>query len=313
MHGQLVVANIDQNRDQWLAARRGKITATKIGIILGLNKYESPLSLWAKETGKIDDFVEDNEAMEFGRHNEALVCKFAAKKLGKNYKLLNAFYVHPQIPWAAATPDCVLYEDASPDALELLDAKTGSYLRRDEWSEERGPEVYEVQVVWQEGVMGIYAGRLGGLIGGDTKNIFTPQCHYDPETFELMVEAGDRFRQCVERDIPPEAGANDTVLIEETIRAHRKGLGRFRETEVEEVEELLYQLSELRQDEEAANKKLKSARNSLRTIENKLRMRMGNFERVQLPDGRILHSKQITVEACLRDAYHYYKLGVQSR
>lgn len=42
---------IEQGTEEWLKLRKGKITASKIGIIMGLSPYQTPRQLWEEELG----------------------------------------------------------------------------------------------------------------------------------------------------------------------------------------------------------------------------------------------------------------------
>lgn len=70
------------SRDEWLQLRQKTIGGSDAAAIIGLNKWETPYSVWAEKTGRIAH-TEDNEAMRTGRDLEEYVAKRFEEATGK--------------------------------------------------------------------------------------------------------------------------------------------------------------------------------------------------------------------------------------
>jgi len=142
------IMNLEQHVDtgeaniHWLAARKGRITGSTIGSILGLNKYQSPQQLlkqllWGTFKG--------NAATAYGNENEDFVQE-SLEHLLKSYfvgqvfngKRVKSFVIENpglvinlHVPYMAMSPDGVLvvkYEDGTTERV-LLEYKA-PYSRR---------------------------------------------------------------------------------------------------------------------------------------------------------------------------------------
>lgn len=146
---------------EWLEARRLRITASEIAVVMGLSPYDSPYSLYHRKLGNLPP-VEDTAAMERGRVLEPYIAeKFAERHpefrvTGDGREL----YAHPERDWMAATPDRLLCDwRTDPDdplMTAVLECKVDG--GSPDWGEE-GTDVipvhYRAQVIWQCSVMGV--------------------------------------------------------------------------------------------------------------------------------------------------------------
>lgn len=93
MQGKIVTDLIEQlpgygiieqhaDREAWLAARKGKMTASKASALFGINEYLSRYRLWALESGLLEDDVLDNGNMRRGRRLEPIILEELAEARG---------------------------------------------------------------------------------------------------------------------------------------------------------------------------------------------------------------------------------------
>jgi len=305
MHGITVIDKIDERREEWLEARKGRIGSSEIGCIAGLNWFKSALELWAEWTGKKESTLNDDEPfLVFGRTNEPLVRRLTAEKLGKHLWPVNALYAHPEHEWASASPDAFYGEPGlfcEPEgACEL---KTATLKADHMWSEERGPEFYFCQLQWQLGVLGLPEGYLSCMIGGDPRDVRSPFYKFDAAAFESLLELGDNFRRCVEQDIPPDPGPGDAKLIQQ-ITGRKKGLSvTLNAAEAEQIEALILELRPLKAEKSTHDAAVKELKNKISALENKVKLVLGKAEIGVLPDGReicatIVSRNGYTVQPC---------------
>ena len=88
----------NMTREDWLAERRKSIGGSEVGAIMGLNRYQSPVLVWANKLGIVPD-AEPNEAMIQGTDLEEYVAERFTRLTGKkvrrcNYILRNDDYPH---------------------------------------------------------------------------------------------------------------------------------------------------------------------------------------------------------------------------
>lgn len=105
-------AQIEQRNDAWYASRVGKITASRVGAILGLSKYRTAADVLRdmvrEHFGASREFV-GNEATEYGQAHEA----DALSAYEQRYAVMVepcGLILHPQYDFLAASPDGLVGE-----------------------------------------------------------------------------------------------------------------------------------------------------------------------------------------------------------
>lgn len=97
-HLQLV-----QRSPEWFAARRGKITASLAGAILGVNPHQGPLSAW-REITQGSRQGNGNAYKQWGADQEERARSEYEVETG-NLACSSGLWVHRLAPWLAASPD----------------------------------------------------------------------------------------------------------------------------------------------------------------------------------------------------------------
>ena len=196
-----------EDRSAWLDARKGRLGASEIAIVAGLNKYKSPLQLWAERTGKVPSFEEENDAMWLGHELEPVAAKMFSRKTGLAVRPCGAMYGREDLPWAVATPD---YWFAKDGAEHPLECKSTSQFRAAEWDGEI-PDSAHLQLHFQMGILGVQEGAAAALIGG--RDFAYQECTFRQDIFEQLVTLGEQFLARVKSDTPPPAMAGDATLV----------------------------------------------------------------------------------------------------
>lgn len=149
---------------EWLAARRGGITATDIPVIAGLSHWESPYSLFHRKLGNLPE-VPDNPRFALGRYLEPYVAdlwltahpRFVSPCIAPHAELWQS----TERPWQMATIDGRVCVPDSPED-SVLELKTWADADRDRWTD--GPPLpVRAQVLWQMDVMGVATGHVACL------------------------------------------------------------------------------------------------------------------------------------------------------
>lgn len=118
-----------EDDDAWLALRRNVLTATDVGVILGMNKYKSVAQLIE---GKENFEYFENSYTWLGQVLEPVVVECTNKVMGTNFKLFDegsrSFFVDEELR-LGATPDA----GEGDTLLECKSTKPHNYLRWSGW------------------------------------------------------------------------------------------------------------------------------------------------------------------------------------
>ena len=207
----------DFNKD-----RSGFIGGSDIAAVMGLSRWDTPLSVWAKKTKKISDSIEITEAIEMGIDLEDFVAKKFEEKSGLKVRKDRREFSHPQYPCLKAHIDRWLVGGSGDD----VECKTASAWKYREW-EDGIPDEYILQKNWYTGIVAAYrkkkpssGGYIAVLIGG--QKFIWKKFEFDKALFERQVEvAVDFWMNFIVPVIPPMAIAGDKDTLVELFPASR--------------------------------------------------------------------------------------------
>jgi putative phage-type endonuclease len=97
-----------QRTDEWLIARRGKITASLAAAILGLDPWMGPLAVYNEICGISK--ARDNLNMKWGRDKE-VTAQSAYEVESGNFVQPTGFWIHWDHDWLGASPDGLIGDD----------------------------------------------------------------------------------------------------------------------------------------------------------------------------------------------------------
>lgn len=212
------VPTADMTREEWLEARKHSVGGSEIGAILGLNRYQTALTVWSNKTGRLPD-AEDNEAMRQGRDLEAYVAERFCELTGKRVKRNNYIMTNDDFPHLHANVDrLVIGEHAG------LECKTASAYNEDKFQTDEFPDSYYAQCVSYMAVTELPVWYLAVLVMGRCFKIYAlvregtgfkkPEwCEsatiVDDGEIEAVSYAVANFWQLVEADTPPVPGGSE--------------------------------------------------------------------------------------------------------
>ena len=194
--------------------RHEYIGGSDIAAIMGMSRWKTPLKLWTEKTQKLPaPDLSNVEAVEMGVRLEQFVADLFSVKTGKNVRRAPKLYAHPIYPYMVAHVDRLV---TGTD--ELLECKTCSVFKKDEWENDDIPQEYILQVMWYLGITGRKIGHIAVLIGGQSFKY--KQIEFDQELFDQMVEAAKEFWEHVQNDTPPAIMADDDETLKELYGEH---------------------------------------------------------------------------------------------
>lgn len=152
--------------EEWLAERRRSVGGSEIGAIMGLNKYQSAVSVWANKLGIVPD-AEPSEAMIQGTDLESYVAERFTRLTGKRVRRCNYIMRNDDYPHLHANVDrLVIAEDAG------LECKTASALSVSKFKGGEFPTSYYAQCVAYMAVTGFPVWYLAIVVLGKEFKVF---------------------------------------------------------------------------------------------------------------------------------------------
>lgn len=132
--------DLPAQRDEWLAWRAGKVTATRITAIMGVQPWAGPWTAWREITGQQSE-QDANALMAFGSIAEGPIAETWARQAGHDMPAPGGCWTHPEWDRLVTSTD---YRAADG---RLLEIKTGV----EPW--DTPPQYYAEQLNWEIGVL----------------------------------------------------------------------------------------------------------------------------------------------------------------
>lgn len=174
------------------------MSASKVAAVLGLSPYMSRFTLWHQMAGTVAK-EPTNDAMRRGHYLEPAIRAWLADQLG--WKIVpTGTWMHPEIPWATATPDGLVLKPR--DGARLVEIKSAS--NGDEWGAALTDEIpagYRAQIMWQLMVTGAAICHVGVLLPFLEMRDYL--VHYDRAEAEWILEAVREFMDSLATGTPP--------------------------------------------------------------------------------------------------------------
>lgn len=203
------VGTFENQSPEWHEMRATGIGGSDVGTIAGCNPWQSGFTLWAKKTGRIDDAVALNDAMEWGTRLESVIIdKFVDEH--PEFKVWRdvGTWVHEDRDWQIANPDAILEFSTEDPALgedqvchdyAILEIKTARY--EDDWVD-GVPPYYRTQVQWYLQTFGFSRAYVAVLFSGSKYREFV----IDASDWEQEINLGKvlDFRKCLADDVQPD-------------------------------------------------------------------------------------------------------------
>lgn len=203
-------------QEEWLARRANTIGGSECAAIFGENPYKTNLEVYYEKIGQQPAIVEEETAQSrlnksWGHQAEEHIKNW----LSERYPYCKIFYDtniyrHPDRPYVTANIDGVMQK---PDGSYcLLEFKTASSFKKDEWADGNIPIQYVYQVRQYMGILGIWECLVVCLF--DRDNIVANPITRDLDEEMRILEGLDEFwHGHVLAHIPPEPlGSVDGII-----------------------------------------------------------------------------------------------------
>jgi len=230
------------SREEWLNYRRNGIGGSEAAIVVGLNRFGSPLQLWASKMG-IGTEPEKTEVMRQDTDFEEYVARRWMEATGKKVRRRNYIFRNTDYPHSIADIDReIIGENAG------LECKTTSVYNKSDFESGEIPPTYYVQCQHYMAVMGYDRMYLAVLVLSKAFYHFCIE-RDNEEIAALMKKEGDWWEEFISGDSVPEPDGSDgdDALIRDRFPDSDGGevfLG-MRTQDFEELSELDRQIKEL--------------------------------------------------------------------
>jgi len=146
---------------QQLEERKRYIGGSDAAGVLGLSRWQTPLSVWAIKTGQVEpEDIGDKICVKLGNKLEQAVAELFMEHTGKKVHRVNETLYHPKHKFIAANLDRrVVGENA------VLECKTANQFKAKDWEGEDIPIEYIIQCIHQLAVTGADRAYIAVIIG----------------------------------------------------------------------------------------------------------------------------------------------------
>lgn len=192
-----------QDKAAWLDARKKGVGGSDASVIVGLNRWKSPFTLWLEKTGQAEpESLEDNEYVYWGSVLEETVAREFTIRTGKKV-VRRGLLQHDTIPFLLASVDrLVVGENAG------LECKTANGFAAREWDGDNIPDAYYVQCQHYMLVTGAERWYIAALIGGNHYVLKTIERNED-DIKALLTAETEFWRKVETREMPDVDGSED--------------------------------------------------------------------------------------------------------
>ena len=198
-----------QGSASWLAFRKGKITASKIGAIMGLSPYQTPYGLWEEELG-LRDPQPCLPHMQAG-----LDCEDEAREwyfTNYGYRMLPKVVIHPDNDQFMASLDGI-----SPCGNFILEIKRNNKDFHEMARSGKIIDFHRKQILWQMYCAGEQVEKAYYLSYRKDDEIVVEVTRNDDEIAE-MVEQANKFLLMVANLTPPPLCERDYIDLRDNKR-----------------------------------------------------------------------------------------------
>jgi putative phage-type endonuclease len=288
---------------QWHELRRRGIGGSDAAAVAGFNPWKSKVGVYLEKTGQVEPQIA-GEAAYWGNQMEDVVAKEFSKRTGLKVKRSNILYRHPEHQFMLGNIDRLITDNGRKG---ILECKTASAFLKDDWIipgtentdfADRVPDHYMIQLQHYLKTLELDFGFFAVLIGGNTFKM--KYVERDNQMIDYLIKLESEFwNNHITKGIPPMMDGTDasTNLLNYLYPTSKP------ESIIQlssEAETLIDQIAEAQKEVKAAELKLDTAKNQIKSMmeDNEIAMYGGekvftwkSSERTSI-DSKALKSKQ---------------------
>ena len=198
--------------DRWLECRmhgpKGDIPYTvggsDVAAIFGVSPWTTPMELWLIKKGRMKPAAKDNaNQLMMGHLLEPIAAYWYGQKTGNIVIEDTHLYQHADHPYALANFDrrFTRKSDGEPG---ILECKSCTYHKADEWADDAIPLYYEFQLRFYLAVADVNIGAFSAVWGNNPDNdLAIPEIVRDKAKEDMIFERLEEWIWSLENDKPP--------------------------------------------------------------------------------------------------------------
>lgn len=196
-----MIVDLHQNTPEWMAFRSDRLGASDASIILGINKWKTPLQLWNEKLG-LNEPEQQNFAMTRGHALEDLARKTFTEYTG--YEVEPKIFVHPEYNFMMASLDGI-----TEDLQTAVEIKCNGRENHELALKGQIPDYYNAQMQHQMFVCELNWMYYFSFDGKDGVHIIVGR---EEKFIKNMIEKELEFYRCMKEFIPPNMIEKDFTI-----------------------------------------------------------------------------------------------------
>lgn len=209
---KILCDTLGMTNKRWLECRmhgpKGDIPYTvggsDVAVIFGVSPWTTPLELWLIKKGRMKPTVKRNEnQLLMGHLLEPVAAYWYGKKTGNFVSEDTNLYQHADYPYALANFDrrFIRKSDNKPG---ILECKSCTYYKADEWADDAVPLYYELQLRFYLAVADVDIGAFSAVWGNNPDNdLAMPEITRDRAKEDMIFERLEEWNWSLINDKPP--------------------------------------------------------------------------------------------------------------
>lgn len=314
MKYEILCENIDEQPEVFekVHADPDMYGGSSVANICGLG-FKSAIDEWLLRTGKVQrDPV--NAQMRLGNFLEPFVLKLFEEYQGWVTDRVNQIWQDPERRWRIASPDAKVpasqFKKESDIDDEIVEIKTGRVYAAQYWEDGGASDAAMCQLQWYLDIAGLKGGYCVGMFGGDAENLFVSYVKADKAVQQHLTETVERFRECVQMDVPPHAGPGDAATIKEHLVQH---VEKEKEVDLSESHEaLLRQYVDTKKEYDYLASKYRKADKAFKAAKNQIVQASDGASRVFIMNKHFSIS-EVNVGPKQMSGYSYFRVSLKDR
>lgn len=251
--------------------RIGYIGSSDIASILGISPWKTPYVLYLEKIGEAPPISKEKEIF-FARRKltEKYILSVAELQIGLKTTNINRRFQHKKYDFLSCEVDAEFFCEKTGKDQNIELKSIGDFVKTDDWGEEftnQIPDYYLTQVMFGIGCSGRDYTKVFGMKGFD--NFRQYEVHRDDELIEMLDRRAIKFWQrVIDRNPPPPTTVSDFMI--------RKPVARSAIA----TPDIIQMVDKIR--------KLKAGKKELESLEEDLKLYIGDFEGVVTEGGTAL-------------------------
>lgn len=208
----ILIDTAGMDNDRWLECRMhgplGDIPYTvggsDVAAIFGVSPWTTPLELWLIKKGRIKPPEKSNaNQLQMGHLLEPIAAYWYEQKSGNAVTEDTNLYQHADHPYALANFDR-RFTRASDGEPGILECKSCTYHKAEDWAEDAIPLYYELQLRFYLAVADVGIGAFSAVWGNNPDNdLAMPEIVRDRAKEDMIFERLEEWIWSLENDKPP--------------------------------------------------------------------------------------------------------------